>query len=93
MSSAISICRTLISNNRGRFWRHGSSRFLDRDSLTVRKAGKLTGIAAADFSRIRKANLRRVTVDCMMTILGRLDQRVDVHMKVRLNVVLAPSQR
>lgn len=66
---------------------------LDRDSLTVRKAGKLTGIAAADFSRIRKANLRRVTVDCMMTILGRLDQRVDVHMKVRLNVVLAPSQR
>jgi predicted XRE-type DNA-binding protein len=59
---------------------------LDRKHLTVRKAAELTGIAAADFSRIRNANLGRFTVDRMMTILGRLDQRVDVNVKVRPNV-------
>ena len=58
---------------------------LDRDSLTVRRAGELTGIAAADFSRIRNANLGRFTVDRLMTILGRLDQRVDVNIEVRPN--------
>jgi predicted XRE-type DNA-binding protein len=68
-------------------------KILDRESLTVRKAEELTRIAAADFSRIRNANLGRFTVDRLMTILGRLDQRVDVHVKVRPNVVLAPSQR
>jgi predicted XRE-type DNA-binding protein len=68
-------------------------KILDRDSLTVRKAGELTGIAAADFSRIRNANLGRFTVDRLMTILGRLDQRVDLNIKVRPNVVSAPSHR
>ncbi len=61
-------------------------KILDRDNLTVRKAEELTGIAAADFSRIRNANLGRFTVDRLMTILGRLDQRVDVHVKVRPNM-------
>ena len=68
-------------------------KILDRKGLTVRKAGELTGIAAADFSRIRNANLGRFTVDRLMTVLGRLDQRVDVNVKVRPNVkraVLAP---
>ena len=68
-------------------------KILDRDSLTVRKAEELTGIAAADFSRLRNANLGRFTVDRLMTILSRLDQRVDVHVKVRPNAVLAQSQR
>jgi hypothetical protein len=34
-------------------------RALDDGNLTVRKAESLTPIAAADFSRIRKANLDR----------------------------------
>jgi predicted XRE-type DNA-binding protein len=68
---------------------------LDRKRLTVRKAAELTGIAAADFSRIRNANIGRFTVDRLMTVLGRLDQRVDVNVKVRPNVKRAipvPSQ-
>jgi predicted XRE-type DNA-binding protein len=64
---------------------------LDRKRLTVRKAAELTGIAAADFSRIRNANIGRFTVDRLMTVLGRLDQRVDVNVKVRPNVKRANS--
>lgn len=61
-------------------------KILDRKGLSVRKAGELTGIAAADFSRIRNANLGRFTVDRLMTVLGCLDQRVDVNVKVRQNI-------
>jgi predicted XRE-type DNA-binding protein len=56
---------------------------LDDQGLTVRKAGELTSIAAADFSRIRHANLGRFTIDRLMTILDRLDQEVDVTVNVR----------
>lgn len=51
---------------------------LDAEKITVRKAHELTGIAAADFSRIRRTNLGRFTVDRLMTILGRLGQEVEV---------------
>jgi predicted XRE-type DNA-binding protein len=56
---------------------------LDRERLTVRVAHERTGIAAADFSRIRNANLGRFTVDRLMSILNRLGSRVDVKMRVR----------
>jgi predicted XRE-type DNA-binding protein len=56
---------------------------LDREGLTVRAAQVRTGIAAADFSRIRKADLGRFTVDRLMTVIGRLGSRVDVTVKVR----------
>jgi len=56
---------------------------LDDRVLTVRKAEDLTGIAAADFSRIRKTKLDRFTIDRLMTILNRLDQDVDVRVTVR----------
>jgi predicted XRE-type DNA-binding protein len=56
---------------------------LDVRSLTVRRAGEMTGIAAADFSRIRRARLDRFTVDRLMTILDRLDQEVDVSVSFR----------
>ena len=58
-------------------------RVLDARGLSVRKAGQITGIAAADFSRIRCANLGRFTVDRLMTILARLDQQVQVRVTVR----------
>jgi len=56
---------------------------LDRDGLSVRKAQTLTGIAAANFSRIRNADLGRFTVDRLMSIINRLGSRVEVAVKVR----------
>lgn len=56
---------------------------LDRDGLSVRKAQACTGIAAADFSRIRNADLGRFTVDRLMSIINRLGSRIEVAVKVR----------
>lgn len=56
---------------------------LDDKKVSVRKAQAATGIAAADFSRIRNAKLERFTVDRLMTILNRLDQRVNVRVSVQ----------
>jgi predicted XRE-type DNA-binding protein len=56
---------------------------LDRDCLTVRAAHGRTGFAAADFSRIRNADLQRFTVDRLMSILNRLGSRMEVKVRVR----------
>jgi predicted XRE-type DNA-binding protein len=56
---------------------------LDRDALSVRAAHGRTGIAAADFSRIRNADLGRFTVDRLMTIINRLGSRIEVKIRVR----------
>src|SRR6266542_1433919 len=56
---------------------------LDTESMSVRVAHSRTGIAAADFSRIRNAALGRFTVDRLMTIMNRLGSRVEVKIKVR----------
>src|ERR1700722_2301151 len=56
---------------------------LDREHLTVRAAHSRTGIAAADFSRIRNADLGRFTVDRLMSIINRLRSRVEVEVRVR----------
>src|SRR5881398_249095 len=56
---------------------------LDREGLSVRAAESRTGIAAADFSRIRNADLSRFTVDRLMSIINRLGSRVEVKIKVR----------
>ena len=56
---------------------------LDREHLTVRAAHARTGIAAADFSRIRNADLARFTVDRLMSIINRLGSRVEVKVRVR----------
>ena len=56
---------------------------LDREHLTVRAAHGRTGIAAADFSRIRNADLGRFTVDRLMSIINRLGSRIEVKVKVR----------
>jgi predicted XRE-type DNA-binding protein len=55
---------------------------LDDRKLTVRAAHEVTGIAAADFSRIRKANLGRFTIDRLMAILSGLGQEVEVSVNV-----------
>lgn len=56
---------------------------LERDALSVRAAQARTGIAAADFSRIRNADLGRFTVDRLMTTLNRLGSGVEIKIKVR----------
>ena len=55
---------------------------LDQRELTVRKAASTTGFAAADFSRIRNADLGRFTLDRLMKILGALDGRVRVSIHI-----------
>src|SRR5882672_8144098 len=56
---------------------------LDRDGSTLRAAHDRTGIAAADFLRIRKGDLGRFTVDRLMSIINRLGSRVEVKVRVR----------
>jgi predicted XRE-type DNA-binding protein len=56
---------------------------LDRYGLSVRAAHRQTGIAAADFSRIRNADLERFTVDRLMSIINRLGSRIEVKIKLR----------
>lgn len=56
---------------------------LDKEALSVRGAQARTGIAAADFSRIRNADLGRFTVDRLMMIINRLGSRIEVKIKVR----------
>ena len=56
---------------------------LDRERLTVRSSHARTGVAAADFSRIRNADLGRFTLDRLVLIINRLGSRVDVRVKVR----------
>ena len=55
---------------------------LDAKKLSVRMAEEQSCIAAADFSRIRRVKLDRFTIDRLMKILERLDQRVEVRVKV-----------
>ncbi|MEK6300379.1 MAG: XRE family transcriptional regulator [Acidobacteriota bacterium] len=64
---------------------------LDRDGLSVRAALSRTGIAAANFSRIPNADLRRFTVDRLMSIINRLGSRVEVRVRVRRGEPLAPE--
>ena len=58
-------------------------KMLDREKLSVRAAHVRTGIAAADFSRIRNADLGRFTVDRLMSVINRLGSRVEVKVRVR----------
>ena len=59
-------------------------KMLDRKELTVRAAHAQTGIAAADFSRIRNADLARFTLDRLVSIINRLGSRIEVQVKVRI---------
>lgn len=55
---------------------------LDSEGLTVRDADAHTGVAAADFYRIRQAKLDRFTIDRLMRILDRLNREVRVTISV-----------
>ncbi len=55
---------------------------LDQRELSVRKAAALTRFAAADFSRIRNADLGRFTLDRLMKMLNSLDGDLRVTIRV-----------
>ncbi len=56
---------------------------LHRGELSVRKAPGLTGIDAGDFSRVRNADFRRISVERLMAMINALGSRVEVKIKVR----------
>lgn len=58
-------------------------KMLDQQGLSVRGAHSRTGIAAADFSRIRNADLGRFTLDRLVSIINRLGSRIEIKVKVR----------
>jgi predicted XRE-type DNA-binding protein len=54
-------------------------RTLDERKLSTREAEKLTGVSHSEFTRIRNTQLRRFTLDRMISILGKLDEEVEVN--------------
>jgi len=64
---------------------------LDDRKLTVRKAATLTGFAAADFSRVRNADLGRFTLDRLIKMLHALDDQVEVTIQVAPRSETAPQ--
>lgn len=56
---------------------------LDKEGLSVRKAQDLTGIDAGDFSRVRNADFRRISVERLMAMINGLGSRVEVAVKLR----------
>ena len=62
---------------------------LDDRGLSVRRAASETHFAAADFSRIRNADLGRFTLDRLMKILTALDSgvRVTILVEVKANAL------
>ncbi|RJP33233.1 MAG: XRE family transcriptional regulator [Candidatus Omnitrophota bacterium] len=55
---------------------------LDEQKLSTRKAAKLTGIDQSEFVRIRKPDLKRFTIDRLITILNKFDQKVEIDITV-----------
>ena len=51
---------------------------LDSDKLSVRAASRKTGFAAADFSRVRNADLGRFSVDRLVRMVNKLDENMEV---------------
>lgn len=58
-------------------------KILEERKLTVRAAETATGVAAAEFSRIRNVRLERFTLDRLIKILGKLDEEIEVTLDIR----------
>jgi len=55
---------------------------LDDRGLSTRQAAKITGVDQSDFVRIRKPDLKRFTIDRLITILNKFDQQVEMNITV-----------
>ncbi len=53
---------------------------LDDRKISVREAERITGVAAADISRVRNADLAKFTLDRLLRIHHRLAPSVEVSM-------------
>lgn len=60
----------------------GIIKALDAQSLSTRQAEARTGIAYAEFSRIRNVKLKRFTIDRLLAILDKLGQHVDLSVTI-----------
>ena len=58
-------------------------RALRVQNLTNRKAAKKTGFSEADFSRIKHPDLKRFTIDRLMTILNKLDPEKEIKVEFK----------
>ncbi|MCB2186121.1 MAG: helix-turn-helix domain-containing protein [Deltaproteobacteria bacterium] len=58
-------------------------RTLEERKLSTREAERVTGVSHSEFSRIRNAKLERFPLDRLITILGKLDQGIEVKLSFR----------
>lgn len=58
-------------------------KILNDRELSTRQAEKLTGVDHSVFVKIRKPDLKGMTIDRLITILNKLDQKVDVSFTVK----------
>ncbi len=58
-------------------------KILDARQWSTRRAEEVTGISHSDFTRIRKANTDRFTLDRLMLVLSKLGQEVELSVTVR----------
>ena len=65
---------------------------MPREKLTVRQAQARTGIAAADFSRIRQGDLKRFTLDRLMGVVNKLGSRVEMTLKFKPELYTPPTR-
>jgi predicted XRE-type DNA-binding protein len=56
---------------------------LEDQELSTRQAEAATGVNHSEFARIRRVKLDRFTIDRLITILNRLNQRVEFNVTVR----------
>jgi predicted XRE-type DNA-binding protein len=66
-------------------------RILESQNLSTRDAEKLTGVSHTEFSRIRNTQLRRFTLDRLISILGMLDANVEVNVSFSTRSSVAPD--
>jgi predicted XRE-type DNA-binding protein len=58
-------------------------KILDARNWSTRQAEEATGVSHADFTRIRKANTERFTLDRLMLVPSKLGQEVELSVTVR----------
>ena len=56
---------------------------LDERQWSTRKAEEATGVNHADYTRIRRANIGRFSLERLLAILGLLGQEVELTVQVR----------
>ena len=54
---------------------------LDVRKLSVRKAGEIAQVQYADISRVRNADLNKLTVDWLAKVFSRLEPKVEMSLK------------